>query len=400
MNTHPESLTTPDAALSLVLQDLNPLPAQETDASQAMGLVLAESVQADRDYPPFDRAVMDGYVVGPCQRGDQLAIVGEIAAGQQWPGDLLPGQTLAIMTGAPCPQGAERVIPREWVDESDPKTLTVPDLDGCSRYVVPQGSEARARSDILRTGDIITPLTAATLATVGVTRVKVHRAPRVTLIATGNELLPPGFAVGQQMIRDANTPLLMEKLRLLGIQERLGLQANDNPESLAQALTGAEDCDVLITIGGVSMGRYDLVPAALENWGAESVFHKVSQRPGKPLFFARRGRQLVFGLPGNPLSCHLCFHRYIRPALQILMGKPEHAQSGDGILNEAYQVKGDRTVFQLAKATLHDDQCELTPLQGQGSADLFAVHQANAMVRFEPNARLYPAGERIRFEWL
>jgi len=171
-------------------------------------------------------------------------------------------------------------------------------------------------------------------------------------------------------------------------------------DELRNALAQASACDFIILTGAVSAGKYDSVPDALREFGATPIFHKVTQRPGKPIFFATRDRQLIFGLPGNPLSCHLGFHRYVAPAIRKFIHHEPLPPKTTGTLAAPYVMKGPRTVFQLARAGHRDGAWIVTPLLGKGSADMYAGSSANCMLRFEPDCGTVDSGSAIEFEWL
>jgi molybdenum cofactor synthesis domain-containing protein len=227
-----------------------------------------------------------------------------------------------------------------------------------------RGSECRAGEVVLRTGDLLTPLAVGVLASVGLREVRVIPAPTIGILTTGGELIGGGAPESAQ-IRDSNGPMLAAMAASCGLKPAWLLHAQDDVRAIAAALETMHACDLIVLTGGVSMGRYDLVPDSFQQIGAEVVFHKVSQKPGKPLLFARRGRQLFFGLPGNPLAAHLWF-----------------------VLGHA-ECEGDtRRTWSLR------------PMPGRSSADLFGPNQANCYLEVPPGDELVAAGESLTFEWL
>jgi molybdopterin molybdotransferase len=366
---------------------------------QALGATLAEPVRADRDYPPFPRVMMDGYAVRLVDAGKNVRVIGELAAGSTWDAVLQPGTTIEIMTGAPCPPGAEAVVEKELV-QGDPNAVILPGTIRPGQNIIPVGGECAAGSVVIDAGAPVTPLALAAMATFGIETVCVYPRPCLAIITTGAELVPVTSEPGPAQIRNSNGPMLAAMARQSGIANVCLAHVPDAMDELGRAITAASDDEIIVLTGAVSEGKYDNVPKALEAYGATLVFHKVSQRPGKPLLFATKDRQLIFGLPGNPLSCHLGFHRYVAPAVRKMMGLEPLIPPAFGVLTKAITIKGPRTVFQLAHVMDAGDDWVVRPLKGKGSADLYSAATANAMLRFEPESGLHAAGSRIDFEWI
>jgi molybdopterin molybdotransferase len=296
----------PDRALEIILESTQPLPPSSIPVENACDLVLAEPLVSDRDYPPFNKAMMDGFAVSCEDAGKTVSIAATVAAGDAGSGaPVSPGKSVEIMTGAPCPVGTEAVVP---VEDCTIKGdfVQLPNEISMGANIAEKGSDSTEGQIISRPGEIISPLVMANLAFTGYDFVTVHPRPSVGLIITGNEIMPD-LADETHAIRDANGPMLSALCQGLGITEVVPDYAIDDPEAILGKLHELEENDIIILTGGVSMGKKDYVPAALESFGAELVFHKVAQRPGKPLLFARKESTLIFALPGNPLSCHLCF---------------------------------------------------------------------------------------------
>jgi molybdopterin molybdotransferase len=189
----------------------------------------------------------------------------------------------------------------------------------------------------------------------------------------------------------------------VGVAAPLHLHADDRLETIVQSLETTADCDVVLLSGGVSVGSYDMVPQALAEYGAETVFHKVTQKPGKPLLFARRGPQLIFGLPGNPLACHQCFHRYVAAAIRRIDGGKPNPSPHSGKLTAPVRPRQDRTYFLLGRARRAGGAAtgwRVEPLLAQSTADVFSVSRANCYVRVEPRGAELPAGTPVSFVWI
>ncbi|MDZ4859530.1 MAG: molybdopterin molybdotransferase MoeA [Candidatus Hydrogenedentes bacterium] len=389
----------PDTALALVLEHAHPLAQIEVPLHESAGLILAASIHADNDYPPFDRTMMDGYAVRVADAGHTIPIRGEAAAGSSITVSLEPGTAIEIMTGAPCPAGTELVVAKEDVSVSG-DAVSLPESIVYGQNITRRGTECAEGREVLRRGDVVTPIALASIATFGVHRVSVYPRPKVAIITTGDELVSSGEIPGPSQIRNSNGPMLAAMTAALGISPTLVAHAKDRPDELRAALQTADHADVVILTGAVSAGKYDGVPDALAIFGATPVFHKVMQRPGKPIYFATRGDQLIFGLPGNPLSCHLGYHRYVAPAIRARMHGVPVPPRAHGVLEDAYVMKGPRTVFQLGRAEDVDGTWRVRYFAGKGSADIYTGATANALLRFDPGQGMVQAGEAVDFEWL
>ncbi len=395
-----QKMMDPDEALELVLGRAEPRGAVELSLAEAQGLVLAETINADRDFPPFDRAMMDGYAVCAADAGAEVALVGEVAAGQYSEAAVRPGACVAIMTGAACPAGADAVVKIEDTSRQG-QLVRLPGAIQPGKHIAARGCEREAGRVVLEPGVRVTSLVTAVLASVGRERVRVVRPPSVVVITTGSELVAPRQQAGPAQIRDSNGPMLAAQVQSAGLGEPAQvLHAADTLENLAAALSQAASADVVLLSGGVSMGRYDLVPRALEDHGVNLVLHKVTQKPGKPLLFGHLGSRVFFGLPGNPLSSHFCFFRYVAPSLRLMAGLPHGPDQAPGHLTADLSTTGGRTKFLLARARERDGRLDVTPLLGKGSADIFAAPTANAYLRVPPGEQQLSAGDTIQVMWM
>jgi molybdenum cofactor synthesis domain-containing protein len=398
-------MISPDQALQKVLESADPLAPRQVSVPNATGLRLAEHVHADRDYPPFHRAMMDGYAVGLLSDAvDTTArLVGRVAAGEVFATALGPGECVEIMTGAECPPGTQAIVPLEQA-VCDDRWVRFPEAWQPFQHMALRGSECLQRSALLQPGDFMTPLRVAVLASVGRHNVRVVPAPTVGIITTGSELVADDRLPGSAQIRDSNGPMLASMATVRGITPARVLHAIDDCDAIVAALGAVEDCDIVVLTGGVSTGRYDLVPDAIHRAGGQVVFHRVRQKPGKPLLFAKRGHQCLFGLPGNPLAAHLCFHRYVSAAIRRLGGHPvPDTNPMLGTLVDAIHANESRVWFVLGHAD-HGGSAEqpwsLQPLPGRSSADLFGVRCANCYIEVPPGSDVRQVGESVQFEWL
>lgn len=315
-----------DEARSAVLERAPVLGAVTLSLRRAAGLRLAADVRAESDVPPFDNAAMDGYAVRAADTAAapaMLAVDGENAAGSP-PGAALAARSArVVMTGGPLPPGADAVVRVEWTErEGDGPVRVV-------RAVKPGASVRRTGSDIaagsipLRKGRELRAFELGVLASLGIAFVGVHRAPAALVIPTGNELAAPGRPLGPGMIRESNTEVVAALARAEGCGVTVLPPARDDRASILEALAGRGGADAVILTGGVSAGRYDLVPDALKAAGAEIVFHRVNMKPGKPALFAMLDGAPVFALPGNPVSAAVTFLQFVRPALRKMAGDPD-----------------------------------------------------------------------------
>jgi len=389
-------LIVPSEAIKHILDAADPLPPLAVTAHDTLGRVLAEDVLADRDYPPFDRAMMDGFAVRVSDAGKTVIVHGEIAAGETVDFSVREGVAVAIMTGAPCPKGCEAVIQKELVTV-DGNNVALPVDIVAGKNISPRGCECAEGVVVIPAGAVITPLHLALFATFGNEQVSVVREATAHIVVTGRELVPTGEKPGAAQIRNSNAPMLEGFVRASGAHCTGVCHAGDETAAIVRALEEGVDADCIVTSGGVSVGNYDLVPEALERFGAEIIFHGVEQRPGKPMLFARRGKQLIFGLSGNPMACVVGFNRYVFPALRKLMAFEPPAPEYSGELLASVSGRGRFTYYATAHATRGERCWQVKPVAGKGSADMYSTASANALIHVPPGADL-SVGERVTFQ--
>ena len=320
---------TPAAPLISVAEALDalfalaaPLGTEDVPLTEATGRVLARDVQARRRQPPFDASAMDGYALagGDARPGASFTVIGESAAGHGFGGTVGPGEAVRIFTGAPLPLGTDRVVIQEdTVRDGDRVTLSGD--PGAGPHVRAAGADF-AEGDGLRAPRRLSPSDVALLAAMNIDRVPVTRRPTVALIATGDELVQPGGDPGPDQIIASNSYGLHGLLTQLGARPRLLPIARDNLDSLTQIFDLAQGADLILTIGGASVGDHDLVAPAAESRGLERAFYKVAMRPGKPLMAGRMGDAAMIGLPGNPVSAMVCGHIFVAPVIRAMLGLP------------------------------------------------------------------------------
>ena len=333
-----------------VLASARPLPAEPVPLAEAVGRTLAARVVSDGPLPPFDTSAMDGYAVRRADLAGETALplAGTVHAGDAGR-DLAPGTCLGVMTGAPLPSGADAVAPVEWTSRADGRVHfdRQPEAGQSIRRV---GSALAGGVEVLGAGRVVSARAVGLLAAVGAATVSVRRRPVVAVVTTGDELVPADATPGPGQIRDANGPALAAQVVAAG-GVPLALHARDDRPSLATALDQAQDADVVVFAGGVSMGERDLVRPELERRGVEWAFWKVRQRPGKPLAFGTLDGRPVIGLPGNPVSAAVGFEVYVRPLLAACLGRAAAGEPEAGRLAEAVGKADGLTTFLRVTAT-------------------------------------------------
>ena len=389
-------------ATELVLAAAAPLATERVPLGAAAGRVAAEEGRSAVDLPPFDRSAMDGYAVRSADTGaGPLRLAGEIAAGETREAPLEPGTALGITTGAPIPPGADAVLQSELA-ELDGGTVRATELIDPGRHIRVRGEDVRAGDLIVPAGEPVTLARVSSLAAAGVGELAVHRRARLHLLITGSELLPLGAPPEPGKVHESNglmIRLLAERAGARVIDH--GVIADDLESTRAEVEAGLAG-DVLVVSGGVSVGPHDHVKPAFEACGVEEVFWRVRVKPGKPLWFGRRGDTLVFGLPGNPLSSIVGFLAFIEPALRRLHGERDPAMRTEPArLTEAAGPSDGRTTFLTSRlATGADGVLEATPTRNQGSHLPGALGQSDGFAVAPHGSGPLPAGaivDAVRF---
>lgn len=366
-------------ALALALALVRPLPPETVPLAQAAGRWMCRPAVATRDQPPFDASAMDGYAVrgnsGPPSPDDNFAVIGTAGAGRAFAGTIGPGQAVRIFTGAPVPEGATRVILQEDVVSLGDRILIKQTVDA-GPHIRPRGQDFHAGDSLsprrLRPNDL------ALLAAMNIASITVTRKPVVALIATGDELVMPGEAPRPDQIIASNTFALKALIEAEGGIARLLPVARDTTEELATVLDLAGDADVIVTIGGASVGDHDLVGQAA---GLERAFWKIAMRPGKPLIAGRLNGTPMLGLPGNPVSAIVCGHLFLLPMLRAMLGDPAPApRTRRAVLAVDVAANGPRTHYMRARLDWSGELTRITPFDRQDSALLSILGQADALL--------------------
>ncbi|HEY6806874.1 MAG TPA: gephyrin-like molybdotransferase Glp [Pyrinomonadaceae bacterium] len=383
-------------AIQIVKDQTPTLAPEHVPLTEALGRFLAQNIVADTDLPPFDRSQMDGYAVRAQETQAapvRLRIVGESVAGKGWHHEMNEGEAVRIMTGAPVPTGADSVQQVELTHElKDNTVVELLESVELGRSIVKRGSEINFGATVLRPGAEITPAVLAVLASFGYAEVEVGRRPRVAVLATGSELVSVDQKPGQDQIRDSNNFSLGGYTQRAGaLVHRLPLTGDKVEELKLTISKAAENCEVIVSSGGVSMGAYDFTKAALKELGAEIFFEKVALRPGKPTVFARLPNgTLMFGLPGNPVSVSVTFNLFARTTLLAMQGANDPVLTTEtGVLAKPVKAAADRDSYVPAQLTTNDDgQLVVFPLKWGGSSDFVAFARATALAILPAGAKL------------
>ena len=364
---------------------------------EALGLVLAQEVKTDREYPPFDRSTRDGYAVRSKDTlpGAQLTCVGEIKAGDTVREALTAGTCLQIMTGAAVPAGADAVVMIEHTSrEGDLVRFERTAQPG--QNIVPRGSEAAAAQTILTTGMRLGYAELALAAQVGAVNLQCAQRPRVAILSTGDEVVLIDEKPGEFQIRNSNSVSLAAQVRIAGGEPVVLGNAADRIEDLGEKIERGLKEDALVLSGGVSMGKYDLVESALKAMGAEFFFDAVAIRPGKPAVFGMCRGKPVFGLPGNPVSTMVTFELFVAPAIDLLGGAEARALPlVEARLAEALKEKTGLTHFLPACVEWNGRTPEVKALRWQGSGDIAALAKANCFLVVPADREKIEIGESV-----
>ena len=312
-------------AMQAILAAVQPLESETTEFEEATGRVLAQSVHAERDQPPFDRVMMDGIAISFAEfvAGTRSFPIQSTQAAGDPAQTLEPGRAIEIMTGASLPDGADCIVPVERIIVNDLGAHIEANYAASEKqFIHARGSDHEQGTELLQPGTRVTPMDIAIIASCGLAGVKVTKQARISVISTGNELVPAGDAIEPHQIRMSNGPAIVAMLEQHGFTNTAHDHLIDEPALLKEHIARHLDhADVLILSGGVSMGKADYVPQVLGDLGVEVAFHKISQRPGKPMWFGiGPDGQAVFALPGNPVSALVCSRQYVIPALHHMSG--------------------------------------------------------------------------------
>ena len=383
-------MITVEQALGHLFALVSPLPSETVPLTRAAGRVLARPVAATRDQPPFAASAMDGYALRGAEvaPGATFTVIGEAAAGHGFAGVANPGEAVRIFTGAPLPAGTDHVVIQEDVTREGGR-ITLTDTPEDKPHVRPAGADFRS-GDTLQAPRELTPSDIALLASMNCADIPVTRQPTVALIATGDELVMPGEDPGPDQIIASNSFGLHAMVQAAGATARLLPIARDTENSLRMAFDLARGADIIVTIGGASVGDHDLVGKVAQDAGLDRSFYKIAMRPGKPLMAGRMGDAAMIGLPGNPVSALVCGRIFLIPMIRALQGLgAAPAPRLAATLATDVGPNGAREHYMRARV----DGTGITPADRQDSALLTVLSRANALLIRPVNDPARKAGE-------
>ena len=392
-------LLTFEQAQARVLEQIRTLAPERVPLASASGRVTSSPAQSVVDLPPFASSAMDGYAVRSADLPGTLPVVARVAAGRPADRALAVGEAMEISTGGVVPDGADAVVPIEYVVQHDNSTVEFPEAVVSGANVRPRGGDAAEGSAVVDAGVVLGPSQIGALAAAGVAEVECARRPRVAVLATGTELARPGEPLGPGQVYEANAVMLAAALAAAGAEvEQLPAVADDEAAHRTAIARGLE-ADVLVTSGGVSVGPHDLVRAIETELGVEEIFWRVAMRPGKPVSFGVRAATLVFGLPGNPVSALVGCVLFVLPAVRALQGvRNPLPPFADGVLAASLRRNPARDDFVRARVRRDGNGATLEPIVGQESHMIARAAGADALVHVARGDGEVAAGERVA--WL
>jgi len=381
-------------ARKIISDNISSLPPMTLSLQESAGLILAKDVHASMDIPAFPQSSMDGYAFSfeGWKKHKRLKIAGEVAAGSNETFTLTPANAVRIFTGAAVPAGADTVIMQEKIQVENGELKIEDETIEQGNSVRLKGSEIKGGELALGKESVLSPAAIGFLAGIGMAEVKVYPNPSITIIITGNELQQPGQPLLHGQVYESNSFTLIAGLQQLHINDTKILYATDKPEVVTGTLRKAlEQADVVLLTGGISVGDYDFVLQSATECGVEKLFHKIKQRPGKPLYFGKKESKLVFGLPGNPSSVLTCFYQYVVPALEKLSKRKIGLQILQVPLERSFRKTVGLTHF--LKGFYNGKT--VAPLDAQESYRLSSFAKANCLIQVDEDTTALKEGELV-----
>jgi molybdopterin molybdotransferase len=388
------------------LRSTHSISTEKLPLLDALGRIIAQDIQADRDFPPFPRATRDGYALRSSDVAElpaKLRVVGQIKAGGALPSgfsELQADEALEIMTGAPIPRGADAVVMIEYTELISADQVVIKRTATAGENIVPQGSEGQRGQVLLKTGTKVGYPEVAVAAAVGASEMEVFKRPRIAILSTGDEVVPITSTPADNQIRNSNSFSLAAQITLAGGEAVQLPIAPDQPGPLRELIAEGLDCDLLLLSGGVSMGKYDLVEQVLAEFSAAFLFTGCNIQPGKPIVFGRAHRlgrgTYFFGLPGNPISTMVTFELFAREVvLALAHATPEPLRFVQAKLKSEFKTKTGLTRFLPGRIEYDGRQSQVELLRWQGSGDIVTLARSNCYVVVNPQREKYGAGEDI-----
>lgn len=384
-----------EEAKELILKNSVQLPEIDKNISEALHCVLAQDVFSPINYPPFDQSAMDGFAIkySDFQKSISLEIAGESAAGIPFSGEMKSGNAVRIFTGAKLPAGTDSVVVQEKVSVENGKLIIKENSIEVGSNIRSIGSQIKKGEIVLKKGHTVNPGTIGLLASLGITKVKVTSSPRVSLFVTGNELIKPGNPLNDGQVYESNSYCILAALESIHIGSVKIISVGDDEKQIKEKIKSAmDDSDLVLATGGISVGKYDFVGKAFHELGVKNIFYKVSQKPGKPLFFGKLNSCLIFGLPGNPAASLSCFYEYVFPAIKIMQGSQSiFLQKQMFLLSNGTSKKEGLALF--LKGKIVNEKVEI--LSGQESSNISSFSDANCLIYLPAQKGSVSAGELV-----
>ena len=385
-----------------ILDAVSPLPAEQISLAEGLGRVLARNVASRRDQPPMAMSAMDGYAVRAVDVATlpaTLKVVGYAPAGHAFDGSVGAGEAVRIFTGAPVPEGADTIVIQENTEQSDEVVRVIDGTAPVGRYIRPAGLDFATGDVLLPSGKVLTARDVGLSAAMNVPWLNVHRKPRISILATGDEIVMPGDPIGRDQIVSSNALSLAAFITAQGgTPLDLGI-APDEEDGLRALAAGARGSDILVTTGGASVGDHDLVQSVLGDIGLEVDFWRIAMRPGKPLMFGRIDGTYLIGLPGNPVSSLVCAIIFLTPAIRKMLGMDNLLpETGTARLGTDLPENDEREDY-LRASLSRDDKGDIvaTPYGKQDSSMFATIARADALVIRKPFASALKAGSAVEF---
>jgi len=389
-----------EEAKELVATNSFQLSPVNKNIAEAIHFVLAENIFSPIAYPPFDQSAMDGYAIkySDFVQWKKIKIVGESSAGHPFKEKIVSGQAVQIFTGAKIPYGADTVVMQEYVTiENEHLIIDNPNLSA-GLNIRKKSSQTKKGAIVLQKGNILNPGAIGFLSGLGITSVKVIPEPKVTVIVTGNELQKPGKPLAEGKVYESNSFALNAALESLQIKAQEIISVRDSEKNISDEIKKAiSTSDLVLIAGGISVGKYDFVGKALKQLGVKNIFYKVFQKPGKPLYFGKYKKRLLFGLPGNPAAALTCFYEYVFSAIRKMQGHERISLETKNIsIASGYSKKEGLALFLKGKIT--DGKVHL--LSGQESSNLSSFALADCLIYLPANKKNITDGESVEIHLL
>ncbi|MBI4931461.1 MAG: molybdopterin molybdotransferase MoeA [Bacteroidetes bacterium] len=376
------------------------LPSVEKNISEVLHCVLSQDIVSPIPYPPFDQSAMDGFAIrfSDFQKSIPLKIIGESAAGIPFAEKIQECQTTRIFTGAKLPDGADSVVVQEKVAVESGKLIIHDSSLELESNIRKTGSQIKKGEIVLKKGQVINPGAMGLLASLGIATAKIFSNPRVTVIVTGNELVKSENSLRDGQVYESNSYCIQAALETIHVTSaEILFVADDEKKIIEKIKIAIGKSDIVLTLGGISVGKYDFVGKALQQLGAQNIFYKVSQKPGKPLFFGKLNSCLIFGLPGNPAAALSCFYEYALPAIRTMQGH-QNIFLKKQMMPVAGSTKKKEGLALFLKGKISDGKVNI--LQGQESNNISSFATADCLIYLPAEKGNIASEEQVEIHFL